>query len=106
MTDTEAVKEKVELAQKHIAYQRQLIVGYKKLIVQLERDNKQDLLPAARQLLRDFERVLAGMMVEQVRARDELAKTTTEQKSLAKAQAAGLSRLAALMLVLLARVSS
>jgi CHASE3 domain sensor protein len=68
-----AVKEKVELAQKHIAYQRQRIVRYRELIAELERDNKQDLLPAARELLRDLENVLARMMVEQVRTR-ELAK--------------------------------
>jgi len=92
MTDTEAVKEKVELAQKHIAGQRQRIVRHKELIAQLKRDNKQDLLPPARELLTDLERVLAGMIVEQVRARDELEKGPTDQKCLAKAQAAGLSR--------------
>jgi hypothetical protein len=73
MTDTEAVKEKVELTQKHIAGQRQRIVRHKELIAQLKRDNKQDLLPTARELLTDLERVLAGMIVEHARARDELA---------------------------------
>jgi hypothetical protein len=86
MTNTEAAKEKIGLAQKHIADQRQRIVRYKDLIVQLERDNNQDLLPAARDLLRDLERSLAGMMVEQVKARDELAKATTGQESLTKEQ--------------------
>jgi hypothetical protein len=84
MPDTEAAKEKVELAQNHIAHQRQRIVRHKDLIAQLKRDNKQDLLPAARELLRDLERALAGMMVEQVRARDELERATTDQKSLAE----------------------
>jgi hypothetical protein len=60
MTDTEAVKEKFELTQKHIAGQRQRIARHKELIAQLKRDNKQDLLPTARELLRDLERVLAG----------------------------------------------
>jgi hypothetical protein len=82
MSDIEAAREKVELAQKHIAYQRQRIVQHKKLIAQLKRDNKQNLLPGARELLRDLEHALAGMMVEQVRAQDELAKATTDQKAI------------------------
>jgi hypothetical protein len=39
MTDTDAAK-KVELAQKHINYQRQRIVRQKELITQLARDHK------------------------------------------------------------------
>ena len=39
MTDTDAAK-KVELAQKHINYQRQRIVRQKELISQLARDHK------------------------------------------------------------------
>jgi hypothetical protein len=46
MTDTDATK-KVELAQKHINYQRQRIVRQKELITQLKRDDKTELLPAA-----------------------------------------------------------
>jgi len=76
-------KEKVELAEKHIAYQRQRIVRYKELVAKLERDNKQDLLTAARELLGDLEHALAGMMVDQARARDELEKAATDQKCFA-----------------------
>jgi hypothetical protein len=83
MTNTEAANGKFELAQRHIADQRRRIARYKELIAELERDNKPDLLPAARVLLSDLERALAAMMVEQARARDELEKATTDQKSLA-----------------------
>ena len=68
MTDTDAAK-KVELAQKHINYQRQRIVRQKELITQLTRDHKTELLPAAHELLKDLEYVLTGMMAEQRRAR-------------------------------------
>ena len=68
MTDTDAAK-KVELAQRHINYQRQRIVRQKELITQLARDHKTELLPAAYDLLKDLEYVLAGMMAEQRRAR-------------------------------------
>jgi hypothetical protein len=68
MTDTDATK-KVELAQKHINYRRQRIVRQKELITQLKRDDKTELLPAASELLKDLEHVLAGMMAEQRRAR-------------------------------------
>jgi hypothetical protein len=84
-------KEKVELAQKHIAYQRQRIVRYKELVAKLERDNKPDLLPAARELLVDLEHALAGMMVDQARARDELEKAATDQKCFADIAAANLA---------------
>jgi hypothetical protein len=67
-------KEKVKLAQKHIAYQRQRIARHKELIAQLIHDNRQDLLPAAHELLSDLENVLAGMMVQQVRAQEALVK--------------------------------
>lgn len=79
MADIEAVMEKVELTQKHITDQRQRVARHKELIAKLKRDNKQDILPAARELLRDLEQVLAGMMVEQFRTRDELAKLTKER---------------------------
>jgi hypothetical protein len=68
MTDTEAAK-KVELAQKHINHQRQRILRQKELITQLKRDHKTGLLPAAHELLRDLEHVLAGITAEQGRAR-------------------------------------
>jgi hypothetical protein len=68
MTDTDAAK-KVELAQKHINYQRQRIVCQKELITQLKRAHNTELLPAANELLKDLEHVLAGMMAEQGRAR-------------------------------------
>jgi hypothetical protein len=68
MTDTVDAK-KVELAQKHINYQRQRIVRHKELIAQLKRDHKTELLPAAQELLTDLEQVLAGMMAEQRRVR-------------------------------------
>jgi hypothetical protein len=67
MTDTDAAK-KVELAQKHINYQRQRIAHQKEMITQLKRDHKTELLPAAHALLKDLEHVLAGMMAEQRRA--------------------------------------
>ena len=70
MTDTDAAK-KVELAQKHINYQRQRIVRQKELITQLTRDHKTELLPAAHELLKDLEYALAGMMAEQGRARQQ-----------------------------------
>ena len=63
MTDTDAAN-KVELAQKHINYQRQRIVHQKELIAQLKRDHKTELLPAAHELLKDLEYALAGMMAE------------------------------------------
>jgi hypothetical protein len=68
MTDTDAAK-KVELAQKHINYQRQRIAHQKELITQLKRDHETELLPTAHELLKDLEYVLAGMMAEQGRAR-------------------------------------
>jgi hypothetical protein len=68
MTDTDAAK-KVELAQKHINYQRQRIVRQKELITQLVHDHKTELLPAAHDLLKDLEDVLARMMAGQGRAR-------------------------------------
>jgi hypothetical protein len=68
MADTDAAK-KVELAQKHINYQRQRIVHQKELITQLKSDDKTELLSAADELLKDLERVLAWMMAEQRRAR-------------------------------------
>jgi hypothetical protein len=68
MTGTEAAK-KVELAQKHIKYQRQRVVQQKELIAQLKRDHKNELLPIAHELLKDLEHVLAGMIAEQDRAR-------------------------------------
>jgi hypothetical protein len=80
MTNTEAANGKFELAQRHIADQRRRIARYKELIVELERDNKQGLLPAARVLLSDLEHALAAMMVEQARARDELEKADSEPK--------------------------
>ena len=67
MTDTDAAK-KVELAQKHINYQRQRIAHQKELITQLKRDHKTKLLPAAHELLKDLEHVLARMMAEKMRA--------------------------------------
>ena len=51
MTDTDAAN-KVELAQKHINYQRQRIVHQKELIAQRKRDHKTELLPAAHELLK------------------------------------------------------
>ena len=68
MTGTETAK-KVELAQKHIKYQRQRVVQQKELIAQLKRDHKNELLPTAYELLKDLEHVLAGMIAEQNRAR-------------------------------------
>jgi hypothetical protein len=68
MTDTDAAK-KVELAQKHINYQRQRIVHQKEFIAQLKCDHETKLLPAAHELLKDLEHVLAVMMAEQGRAR-------------------------------------
>jgi hypothetical protein len=68
MTDANAAK-KVELAQKHINYQRQRIVRQRELITQLKRDHKTEHLPAAHELLKDLEHVLAGMTAEQERAR-------------------------------------
>ena len=68
MTGTEAAK-KVELAQKHIKYQRQRVVQQKELIAQLKRDHKNELLPTAYELLKDLEHVLARMIAEQDRAR-------------------------------------
>jgi hypothetical protein len=62
MRDTDAAK-KVELAQKHINYQRQCIVRHKL-------DRKAELLPAAHELLKGLEHVLAGMMAEQGRAQE------------------------------------
>jgi hypothetical protein len=67
MTDTDAAK-KVELAQKHIKSDSASFIR-KKLITQLKRDQKTELLPAAQELLKDLEYVLAGMMAEQGRAR-------------------------------------
>jgi hypothetical protein len=61
--------------------QRQRIARHKELIAELKRDNKQDLLPTAREFLRGLERVLAGMIVEHVRARDELAGSTRDRKA-------------------------
>jgi hypothetical protein len=52
MTDTDAAK-KVELAQKHINYQRQRIAHQKELITQLKRDHKTELLPTAHELLKE-----------------------------------------------------
>jgi hypothetical protein len=78
MTNPEAAKGKYRLAQKHIADQRQRIARHKELIAQFGRNNEQDLLPAARELLSDLEHTLAGMMVEEARARDELSKATTD----------------------------
>jgi hypothetical protein len=75
MTDTEAVKEKFELTQKHIAGQRQRIARHKELIAQLKRDNKQDLLPTAR----TWSASSPGI-VEHVRARDELAEAHGTEK--------------------------
>jgi len=85
MADTKVIERKVELAQKHIAYQRQSIARHKELIAEIKRDNKQDLLPAARELLRDLEHVLAGMIHEQFRTRDEMFKATRDQKRSVKA---------------------
>jgi hypothetical protein len=77
MTDTEAA-EKVELAQKHINYQRQRIVDQKELITRLKRDHETELLPAAHELLKDLEHVLAGLMAEQGRARQRDLKRQAE----------------------------
>ena len=77
MTDTDAAN-KVELAQKHINYQRQRIVHQKELIAQLKRDHKTELLPTAHELLKDLEYVLAGMMAEQGRARQQDLKSRAE----------------------------
>jgi hypothetical protein len=71
MTDTGAAK-KFDLAQSHIDNQRQRIARQQELIAQLKRDHKTELLPAAHELLRDLERVLAGMMAEQRRVRQRV----------------------------------
>ena len=93
MADTKTVKRKIELAQKHIAYQRGSIARDKELIAELKRDKKLDLLPVARELLKDLEHVLAGMIDEQFRARDELFNATTDPKRSVKAQTARLLRM-------------
>ena len=77
MTDTDATK-KVELAQKHIKYQRQRIVQHKELITQLKRDHKNELLPAAHELLKDLEHVLAGMMGPNKRGRNNEPETSVQ----------------------------
>jgi hypothetical protein len=86
MTNIEAAKEKVELAQKHIDDQRQRIVRYKELVAQLERDDKHDFLPLARELLRNQEHILAGMVVEQASMRNKLTEATDENGQSARSR--------------------
>jgi hypothetical protein len=73
MADTEAARHKGALAQKHIAEQRQRIAQHRELIATLKRDDQHDLLPAARELLADLERVLARMIAERFHTYDECA---------------------------------
>jgi hypothetical protein len=77
MTDTDPAR-KVELAHKPISYQRERIVHQKEPITQLTSDQKNELLPAARELLRDLGHVLAGMMAEQAWARQRDFKRQAE----------------------------
>jgi hypothetical protein len=81
MTNSEAAKQKVELARKHIADQQQRIARHKELVERLKRDNRQNLLRLAHQMLDDLERVLAGMIAEQKAAEHALIKTRSDRET-------------------------